>query len=103
VLAEQDEHMRRFMNLRQREMVFYDKLGGEPPRVWRTPEVLMDRPDEATVQAFETAHLQRIGRPVADIRAEIARRQAQVTATFSTGTPPKAHPHRKPSFGEPLP
>jgi hypothetical protein len=103
VPAEQDEHLRRFMNLRQREMVFYDKLGSEPPRVWRTPEVLMDRPDEATVQVFEAAHLQRIGKPVADIRAEIAGRQAQVTATFSTGTPPKARPHSKPSFGEPLP
>jgi hypothetical protein len=102
VLAERDQQLRRFMNLRQREMVFYDKLGTEPPNVWRTPDVLMDRPDEVIVQAFEAAHLQSIGRPVADIRAEIAHRQAQAKATFGAGTPSRARPHDKPSFGESL-
>jgi hypothetical protein len=102
VQAELDEHRRRFMQLRKREMVFYDRLGQEPPQVWRTPDVLMDTPDDRTVQAFETAHLRRIGRPAVAIREEIARRQEQVRSSFFEGAPPKARPHDKPSFGEGL-
>jgi hypothetical protein len=102
VLAERDQQLRRFMNLRQREMVFYDKLGTEPPRVWRTPDVLMGRPDEVIVQAFEAAHLQSVGRPVADIRAEIAHRQAQVRSILGAGPSAKVRSHPKPSFEEPF-
>lgn len=97
--------MRRFMNLRQREMIF-DKLGGQPPQVWRTPDVLMDPPDEGIVQRFEADHLRRIGRPVAEIRAEIARRQEMVRTMLATGapsgTPPESRRHGKPSFSEPV-
>jgi hypothetical protein len=102
VQAELDEHRRRFMQLRKREMVFYDRLGQEPPQVWRTPDVLMDPPDDRTVQAFETEHLRRIGRPAVAIREEIARRQEQVRTSFFEDAPPKARPHDKPSFGEGL-
>jgi hypothetical protein len=86
VLAEQDEHRRRFMNLRKREMVFCDKLSGQPPQIWRTPEVLMDKPDERIVQTFEAAHL----RPVEAIRAEIAQRQERVRSLFFAGMPSSA-------------
>jgi len=106
IQAEQDEHIRRFMNLRQREMVFYDKLGSQPPQVWRTPDVLMDPPDERIVQRFEADHLRRIGRPVVEIRAEIARRQEMVRTMLATGTPsgtpPETRRHGKPSFSEPV-
>lgn len=80
--AEEEEHRWRFLRLRHREMVFYDKLGNEPPRVWRTPEVIMDPPDEEIVAAFEDAHLRRTGRPLAQMRAEVDERAAQVERAF---------------------
>ncbi|MHB1355032.1 MAG: type IV secretory system conjugative DNA transfer family protein [Anaerolineae bacterium] len=106
IMAEQDEHVRRFMNLRHREMVFYDKMSTQPPQVWRTPDVLMDPPDEQIVRVFEDKHLRRSGKPVADIRDEIAHRQEQIRAMLAVrpaaGTPPEPRRHGKPSFSEPV-
>lgn len=100
VLAEQNGHARRFIDLREREMVFFDRLGSEPPRVWRTPEVIMDPPVESALQRFEAAHLQRTGRPVGDIRSEIVARQKRLRETYfgevepqaARREPPRKHP-----------
>ena len=87
VTAEEDEHARRFMNLGYREVVLYDKLGDEPPRIWRTPEVIMDEPDPLRLSDFEAAHLKATGRPVSQIRDEIRRRQESVRALFAQKKP----------------
>lgn len=105
-LAEQNEHVRRFMRLRQREMVFFDRLGSAPARVWRTPEVIMDPPVESIIQRFEAEHLQRTGRAVADIRAEIVARRKRLREAFFGDTepvaarrePPRRHPRAR--FGD---
>jgi hypothetical protein len=115
IQAEQDEHRRRLMSLQKRERIFYDKLGTEPPCIWRTPDVIMDPPDEEIVQTFEAAHLQRIGRPVDEIRAEAERRQKRLREDFFTITPTQSRPsqnasdkpaqsrsHKKPTIGRSL-
>ena len=99
VPAEENEHERRFMYLGHREMVFYDKLGSEPPRVWRTPEVIMDQPEQSRLDQFERAHLRATGRPVSEIRGEIARRQEKWRALFEGGTPRRGS-LPKATFGE---
>jgi len=78
VAAEQDEHMRRFHRLRHREMVFYDKLSGEPPTVWRTPEVVMGEVEQRKLDLFEAEHMRVIGRPASEIRREVRERQEQL-------------------------
>jgi hypothetical protein len=102
VQAEQDEHMRRFMRLRHRESVFYDKLGDDPPRIWYTPDVIMDPPDDAIVQAFEAAHLRRTGRPIAAMREEIAHRQEWLRSAYFGEGRPVSHTRPKPPIGEGL-
>lgn len=82
VPAEVNEHERRFMDLRKRQVVLWDKLGDEPPRIWRTPEVVMDQPDQARLAEFEAAHLERTGALVSDIRDEIDKRHERVRAVF---------------------
>ena len=100
VPAEENEHERRFMNLRYREMVFYDKLGNEPARVWRTPEVIMEEADSATVSGFEARHLAATGRPASEIRAEIARRQERLRGLFDEGDRLRARSLPQASFGK---
>ena len=97
--AEENEHERRFMNLRHREMVFYDKLGNEPARVWRTPEVLMDEPDSATVSRFEAQHLLATGRAASEIRAEITSRQERLRGLFGEKTQARARSLPLATFG----
>jgi len=102
VPAEENEHERRFMNLEHREMVFYDKLGSEPPRVWRTPEVIMDEPEQSRLNAFEAEHLRITGRPISAIRKEIRERQERMR-NLMTGEAASAKPQRslpRASFGE---
>ncbi|MHB1459175.1 MAG: type IV secretory system conjugative DNA transfer family protein, partial [Armatimonadota bacterium] len=89
VFGEQNEHEWRFKNLRHREMIFYDQLGQEPPQVWRTPDVIMDPPDEARIQAFEARHLRATGRPIEAIRGEMRKRRGKVKALFSFIKPPE--------------
>ena len=92
-------HERRFMDL-HREVLLWDKLSDKPPQVWRTPEVIMDPPVESALQRFEAAHLQRTGRPVGDIRAEIVARQKRLRETYfgevepqaARREPPRKHP-----------
>ena len=99
VSAEENAHERRFMNLRHREMVFYDKLGNEPARVWRTPDVLVDEPESATINRFEAKHLEATGRPVSEIRDEIARRQKKVRGLFGEKEDAGARTLPRASFG----
>lgn len=101
VAAEENGHIHRFINLKHREMVFYDKLEEMPPRVWRTPEVIMDAPNPALVSYFEAAHLRRTGRPVVEIRNEIQERQAQIRKLLRGEGAPDETKRRlpMPSFG----
>lgn len=100
--AEADEHARRFQNLGYREMVWYDKLGSEPPRVWRTPEVIMEEVEPSRLDAFEESHLQTIGRPVAEIRRDIQERQDELRGLLAGREAPKEPERVLPpaSFGE---
>ena len=47
VAAEVNEHERQFMALGPRQVVLWDKLSGEAPQVWFTPEVTMGPPEPA--------------------------------------------------------
>ena len=100
VPAEENEQERRFINLRHREMVFYDKLGNEPARVWRTPEVIMDEPDSVIVSRFEARHLEATGRPVSEIRAEIASRQKRLRGLFEEKKEARTRSLPRASFGK---
>jgi hypothetical protein len=114
VPAELDEQRRLFMKLRSRQRIFWDKLGDEPPRIWRTPDVVMDPPDERIVQDFEADHLARIGRLISAISHEIERRKQQLEDTYfapaSQQQTAREEPHasgrsraqRRPPVGEPL-
>lgn len=75
VPAEVNAHERRFMDLGFRQVVLWDKLGFEPPRIWYTPDVIMGTLDHRAIAALEDAHLRRTGAPKRAIRAEIAARQ----------------------------
>ncbi len=82
VPAEVNEHERRFMNLGPREMVIWDKLGGTPPEVWRTPAVVMDTPDYDDLAAFEADHLKETGTTILSIHQEIQQRQERIRDLF---------------------
>ncbi|MBC7238590.1 MAG: hypothetical protein H5T71_00620, partial [Chloroflexi bacterium] len=45
--VEEEQRARRFMDLRRREMIFFDKQGSRGPLPCRTPEVVMDAPQQA--------------------------------------------------------
>jgi len=100
VQAEEDEHARRFMRLRKREAMLYDKLSGSGPRAFYTPEVVMDEPTQARVDLFEAQHLQLTGRPASEIMREILDRRGRIQGMFSP--PPGEQPARRlgpPAFG----
>ena len=80
VAAEENEHQRRFQNLGHREVVLYDKLGGKPAQVWRTPHVVMEDGRQSALDAFERTHLRKTGQPIADIQREIEARQEKLRA-----------------------
>ena len=83
IAAEQDEHRRRFHSLRPREMIWFDKLSGRGPQVWRTPDVIMPPVDESAVSELENDQLAVTGAPITEIRAEIRDRQNSVLAMLS--------------------
>jgi hypothetical protein len=83
VAAEVNALERRFMELGKRQVVLWDKLSGQPPQVWRTPEVIMDEPDPWELAVFEAEHLAKTGAPKEEILAEINGRQARVRELFS--------------------
>ena len=87
VTAEQDEHIRRFHNLRPRQMIWFDRLSDRGPEIWRTPDVIMPPADQVTTEAFEQEHLARVGAPVSAIRSEIQERQERVRRLLSDGCP----------------
>jgi hypothetical protein len=100
VQAEEDEHARRFMTLRKREAMLYDKLSRSGPRILYTPEVVMEEPTQARVDLFEAQHLQLTGRPASEIMREILDRRERIQGMFSP--PPEEQPARRlgtPSFG----
>ncbi len=89
VPAEINEHERRFMELGRRQVVLWDKRGGEPPAVWITPEVIMDRADEGYLAEFEAQHLAATGARKESIREEIRARQERVRGLFQAEDRPK--------------
>jgi hypothetical protein len=88
VPAEVNEHERRFMELGRRQVMLWDKLGGEPPQIWITPEVIMDAPNHRLLAEFEARHLARTGAPKQAILEEIDARQERVRGLFTPGTRP---------------
>lgn len=76
--VEEDQHARQLMSLRKREMLVYDKLGRLGPQACRTPEVVMDEPDDRQIDLFEAQHLQLTGRPAESIMREIVGRRERV-------------------------
>ena len=91
VPAEINTHERRFMDLGHRQVMLWDKLGGEPPRVWITPEVIMDPPNHRQLAAFGRRELARIGTRKAAILEEIDARQERIRALFT----PEDRPPRR--------
>lgn len=99
-VAEQDEHRRRFSQLRKREVILYDKLSGERAQCWITPDVEIDFPEMSKLTWFEGEHLRGTGRPTAQIRQEIADRQAAILALFGeAASQPPARKLGPPLFG----
>ena len=90
VAAEVNEHQRRFMELGPRQVVLWDKLSGEPPQVWITPEVIMGPPEPAATQRLEVAQLRRFGARKDAIRQEIAARQEWARGQFEAPERPPA-------------
>lgn len=83
VAAEEDQNQRRFHNLGPREMIWFDKLSGEEPQIWRTPDVTMPAIDEAAIWELEAEHLAVTGVPISLVRSEIRDRQAAVRSTLA--------------------
>lgn len=77
ILAEIDEHRRRFAKLQHREAYIFDKLSGEA-RVWITPQVRLKMPTSTQLAQFEEAHLKSSGVPGEQIAAEISQRQERI-------------------------
>ena len=80
VAAEENEHERRFADLEKQQMVFYDKLSGASPQIWKTPDVTMEEAEQAEIDLFEAEHMRATGRPVSEIRREIQERQERIRA-----------------------
>jgi len=75
--AEENRNQRVFTDLGFREVVVWDKLKGSP-KTGRTPQVVMDPPEQRKLDLFEAQHLQLTGAPASSIRAEIVARQERV-------------------------
>ena len=88
VPAEINENERFFMDLGPRQVVLWDKLGFEGPRVWRTPEVIMDEPDHRWLRRFEARHLAQTGAKKRAILEEISERQERVRSMFASKDKP---------------
>jgi len=99
VPAEVNEHERRFMRLGYRQVMLWDKMGGEPPNVWITPEVIMDPPDHPTLRRFEAAQLGRTGRSKEAILKQITTRQERVRALFEPEDRPAQRAFARMQFG----
>lgn len=99
VLAEKNEHERRFLRLKERQVVLYDKLGGQGPKVWKTPEVRVPTLETGAVDMFEAEHLQVIGRPAAEVQREINERQERIRS-WLLGDNEEQRRLPKASFGE---
>jgi hypothetical protein len=89
------------MDLGKRQVVLWDKLDGQPPQVWRTPEVLMDAPDHRGLTAFEAEHLAKTGAPKEEILAEISARQTRVRDLFDERERPAPRVPRRPGQSAP--
>lgn len=89
VPAEQDEYRRRFMHLRHREVILYDKHYPTSPRVYTTPDVDCPKLEMGPLTRFETCVLQATGKPAESIRNEIAERQAPIRAMLKLEKPTK--------------
>jgi hypothetical protein len=99
VPAEVNAHERRFMQLGPRQVLLWDKLGGQPPQVWLTPEVVMGPYDAPRAAALEAAQLARTGAPKAAILAEIADRQERLRGLFPEGERPRPRALGRMQFG----
>lgn len=87
--VEKDQNARRFMNLGMRQMIMYDKFDPEQTRIYKTPEVIMDKPVQAELDRFEAEQLRRTGRPASEIMKEIEDRRAAIWGMLNTAPPPQ--------------
>jgi hypothetical protein len=100
--VEMDQNRWRFMSLVKREVVLWDRDVRKPQR-WITPDVSLPEVSAEELMAFEAEHIKKTGRPIAQIRQEIATRQAEVQAlinkprpnTSQQQTPPRQHPRNQ--------
>ena len=83
-MVEEEQNARQLMELRQRQMIFFDKLSSRGPVPCRTPEVTMDTPQQGQIDLFEAEHLQLIGRPVSALMEEILGRRQRIEAMISS-------------------
>jgi hypothetical protein len=86
VMAEKAEHERRFQLLDKRQVILFDKLGDQPAKVYRTPEVNIPHIERSALDHFEAEHLQIIGRPAGEIMREINERQQRIQALLDTSS-----------------
>ena len=77
---ELNRHERLFAELIERQVLMFDTLGSFPPRIWYTPEVIMDDVDQHRLNDFEARHLEATGRPASAIREEIEARHRRIRA-----------------------
>lgn len=99
VPAEVNEHERRFMQLGYRQVVLWDKLSGEQPQLWLTPEVIMDEPYHGELRRFEIAHLRRTGLRKEAILQQITARQGRLRGLFEAEDRPAPRAMARMQFG----
>lgn len=92
VIAEQNRYERRFQELRARQVVIYDKLGGKVPRVYFTPGVAVPQVEQGALDVFEAEHLNITGKPSVEIAREIREREEKVLSLFGQTAPRKLPP-----------
>lgn len=76
-VAEQNMYQRRFLNLRKRQVLLYDKFSHQEARVWWTPDVEEFDPPQGQIDMFELEHLNLTGAKFEIIMDEINRRHGR--------------------------
>lgn len=86
VTAEQNYHQRKFMDLNFREVILYDKMSGQEPQVWVTPDVPIRLPERSQLDYFEGEHLRLLGYPAMTVHEEISNRQKELYEEIVAGS-----------------
>lgn len=87
--VEQNIYASYFKSLPKRHVILWDKMGGERPAVWKTPDIPIADATEEQISMFEAEHLTKTGVPAKFIRDEIRERTARIDALFEVQTPSK--------------